>query len=209
MRPLITLKDYETVFRILYSVSASVGNTAGKACLFYNVIGARMLNEHLKVEARPVVGSAFFLVHDQSNTVLSYSQIGADGPFSSPEAFHCWIECEGYVIDFTAPVFRESLSEVGQQLQIPRKMFQRPLSKMAKSWTELNSAGDFWLTPNVELTAIALRRFLEKPAPSDLANVCLHWFKKNSKTPESLSMINDLGEITEMKLANIRLSEAW
>ncbi len=194
----------------MHSVSCSIGNTTGKACLFYNVIGALMLNKHLNKEARPVMGSAFVRVHDPSDTVLSYSHLGPDGPVSNLEAFHCWIECEGYVIDFTAPVFRESLSEIGQLLPISRKMFQKPLSQMACSWTELHKEGDFWLMPNAELTSMLLQRFLAKPAPSDLANVCLQWFKRApKKTPESLSMINDLGEITKMKLANIRLSAAW
>ena len=210
MKPVITLKEYETIFRVLYAVSHSVGNTTGKACLFYNVIGALVLAERFKKKARPVMGAAFFRVHDPSATVLSYSRLIDGIPSSDAEAFHCWVECEGFLIDFTAPVFRESFAESGQQLAINRQMLQKPLSQMASTVNDLSSEGDFWLLPNPELSNELLAKFLQKPAPSDLAKVCLSWVAKPSKkTPEVFAMMNDLGEVSNMKLPNIHLVSAW
>lgn len=210
MRPAISLKDYETVFRVLCAVSNNVGNSAGKACLFYNVIGGFIVNKVLKRKARPVMGSAFIRVHDESNTVLAYSQFGPSGPTSDKDGFHCWIECDGFLIDFTAPVFRETFSEAGKDLPIARKMLQKPLSGMAKSWDSLTNEGDFWLESNPELTMIMLDKFFETPALSDLAEICMHWLQRYpKKIPDSMSMVNDLGEITDMNLCPIRVLDTW
>jgi hypothetical protein len=173
-------------------------------------MGALMLSEKMKKDARPVMGSAFFRVHDPSETVLSYSRLVDGVPTSDKDSFHCWVECDGFLIDFTAPVFRESLAQAGKNLSIQRKMLQKPFTTMADSVNDLKQEGDFCLYPDQSLTNQLLKSFLEKPAPSDLANICLHWLQKPvTKTPTDLSMVNDLGERTDMTLPNINLQAAW
>lgn len=209
-RPVLTLKTYETMFRVLHVISASVGNETGRACLFYNVIGSNLIRHHLRRNAIPVMGAALFRVDDDTDSILTLAHMEKDGPIGTPEAFHCWIECDGYAVDFTAPVFRESLANAGKTLPIPRKMFQRRSKDAASSWMDLRKEGDFWLRPSPELTMTLLDRFRATPAPSDLSNICLKWFQKPPKTtPQTFAMTNDLGEVTEMKLSPLRLSGGW
>lgn len=209
--PLIKLVDYQQIFRVVHSVSEAVGNTAGKACLFYNIIGAALLEVNYKKKAQPVMGSAFFAIHEPSATVLAYSHKRAQGEISNnSEAFHCWIQSEGYIVDFTAPVFRESLKEQGLPYGIPRRMFQKPLKLMSGAHDRLKSEGDFYVEPNIELTNEMIAKFLKSPAARDLGNVCMQWFvKPPSKIMNEIKMINDLGEITTMLLTDISVEGTW
>jgi hypothetical protein len=208
---LIKLNDYARIFRVVHSVSEAVGNTAGRACLFYNVIGAALLEVNYKIKARPVMGSAFFAVHEPSATVLAYSHRTENGQISSSsDAFHCWVQAEGCVVDFTAPVYRESIEKLGYTYKIPRKMFQKPFQLMARAHDHLAREGDFYIEPNVDLTNEMMARFFSSHAARDLGEVCMTWFTKPPKRiNEKMKMSNDLGKITSMLLTDIEVSGAW
>ena len=210
-KPVITMRDYSRIFRVVHSVSNSVGNMPGKACLFYNIVGAELLERNFKKKAQPIMGAAFVRLHDPSDTMVSYCSSLEEGEYASDRnAFHCWVQCENYAIDFTSPVYQESLSGVGCSHTIPRKRFQKHFSRMSKSHLELLKEGDFYLHPNINLTSELLFDFSSSFAATDLASICLKWFERAPKKmlPE-LSMINDLQEITKIKLSKMKLSGAW
>jgi hypothetical protein len=71
----ITLSQYERIFRVVHSVSERLDDRAGASCLFYNTIGALLIESSLKVKASPEMGAAFFRVNDATDTVLSFSKI--------------------------------------------------------------------------------------------------------------------------------------
>lgn len=81
---------------------------------------------------------------------------------------------------------------------------------MSKSHMELIKEGDFYLEPNVALTQELLGRFSESMAASDLANICMHWFKKPPKQiKKSFQMINDLRELTDIELTTLSVTGVW
>jgi hypothetical protein len=207
----ITLSEFERVFRVVHSVSRSLDNRPGASCLFYNTVGALLLEKMLRVKARPVIGAAFFRVDDSTATVLSFAIVNDDGTCASTEdAFHCWVETENHIIDFTAPVYREYLEKVGLSQQLPRKMFQRKKADMAASYKDLLCEGDFYVQPNSELTKKSLEKALQSPAVVDLANVCLQWFVRPPKTiKESLAIMNDLQEVIQVRLTALSISGVW
>lgn len=208
----ITLPEYDRIFRVVYSVSRSVDGTPGASCLFYNTIGALLLEKSLGLRAKPVMGAAVVRVHDASNTVLTFAQIndGSDALSSSEKKFHCWVETDRHIIDFTAPLYTESLSMAGSVQQLPRKMFQKLKTDMAPSHLGLHAEGEFFMLPNPTLTAHFLRKALQSPATGDLANVCLTWFKRPPKPMRnSITMINDLGELTTIREIDLGISGAW
>jgi Protein of unknown function (DUF2026) len=210
MSLVIPRTHYETMFRVLHAVSSAMGNTTGKSCVFFNVIGAMMAARHYAADARPVMGAAFIRVHDASNSVLAIGGLDGLQPTSSADAFHCWVEAGGHVIDFTAPTYREAVENPDISSKIPRKMFQKPLTSMAPSPDSLTKEGDFYLASNLDLTTYLLERFTAKPAPMDLAQICLAWFKKPpTKTPPGMSMRNDLGEVVHMRLPSIAVASSW
>jgi len=63
-------------------------------------------------------------------------------------AFHCRIVCDNEIIDFMAPVFRESIQSAGVASNCPEKMFQKHIELMSQHYDSLNNSGDFYLKPN-------------------------------------------------------------
>ena len=207
----ITLPEYERIFRVIHSVSRSFDDRPGASCLFYNTVGALMLEKALKVRARPVMGAAFFRVDDPTATVLSFAAMSDDGSCTSNEdAFHCWVETESHIIDFTAPAYREYLEKIGQRQQLPRKMFQRKKFDMAESHHHLRREGDYFVQANAELTRRSLEKSLQSHAVGDFANICLQWFVRPPKSiKDSLSVMNDLHEVVQVRLTPLSVSGAW
>src|SRR5690554_6631852 len=108
----ITLKQYELIYKVVASVGKELSHGAGRSCQFYNVNGAFILESLFKVKAKPVMGAAFIRLSESGNT-LSFAGEENGNFYSSPEAFHCWVETENNLIDFTAPEYREALAQAG------------------------------------------------------------------------------------------------
>lgn len=205
----IKLLEYERLFQVIHSVSEKIDDRAGASCLFYNTIGAFLIESILKIPARPVMGSAFVLVDDPSDTVLSFSNVNEDGTFSSNnDAFHCWVETQEHVIDFTAPVYQKYFDKMGKTMTVPGKMFQKRKIDMSPSYQGFSKEGDYFMEGNESLTRDLLSR--QSPTISDLANICLLWYKSPpKKIDKSMTIQNDLGEIININLTSMRVYGAW
>jgi hypothetical protein len=209
-KPLIPLLDYLRIHGVIRAVLDSVDAHTAYACMFFSVAGAAILREFYKKEAMPVAGAAFYLVNEQQRNVISLATVEEGQVQSSDTAFHAWVQCDGYVIDFMAPIFPETCAAVGHPFITPRRMFQKKWVDMAPSHEHLDREGDFHLVPNPGLRIDLRHSFLKKPAGADLVNVCLHWYRRPPKSilPE-LMMQNDLGEITRIKLGIVAVAGAW
>lgn len=209
-KPLIPLLDYLRIHGVIRSVLDSVDAHTAHACMFFSVAGAAILREFYKKEAMQVAGAAFYLVNEQQRNVISFATVEEGHVQSSDTAFHAWVQCDGYVIDFMAPIFLETCAAAGHPFIVPRRMFQKKWVDMAPNHEHLYREGDFHLVPNPTLTIDLRQSFLKKPAGADLVNVCLHWYRRPPKVilPE-LQMQNDQGEITRIRLGNIAVSGAW
>ncbi len=208
MKPVITLKQYEDIYRILSSVGEHFSHGAGNSCQFYNVNGSFLLSTILKIEARPVMGAAFIRLNDNGDA-LSFAEREGNKYFSSSKGFHCWIETRDHYIDFTSPEYRESNLEIDGST-VPRSMFQKPKSTMSKDQFALLNPGDYFFSVNKELTNKLLSQVMSSPAAQDLANICCDWYRNYNKIKiDTLEVMNDLGEITSIKLRTSNLESAW
>ncbi|GKS73255.1 DUF2026 family protein [Acidovorax sp. SUPP950] len=209
-KPLIPLLDYLRIHSVIRSVLDSVDAHTPHACIFFSVAGAAILQEFYKKDARPVAGAAFLLLDEQQRNAMSFATLAHGQVQSTDTSFHALVLCDGYAIDFMAPLFPETCKAAGHPFIAQRRMFQKRWADMAPSHEHLDRAGDFHFVPNPELTADLLQSFFKKPASGDLVNVCLHWFSKPPKSilPE-LNMQNDLGEITRIRLQNSVVSGVW
>ena len=209
-KPLIPLLDYLRIHGVIRSVLDSVDPHTAHACMFFSVAGTAILREFYKKEAMQVAGAAFYLVNEQQRNVISFATLEEGQVQSSDTAFHAWVQCDGYVIDFMAPIFPETCAAAGHPFIAPRRMFQKKWVDMAPSHEHLDREGDFHLVPTPGLTIDLRQSFLKKPAGADLVNVCLHWYKRPPKAilPE-LQMQNDLGEITKIRLGNVAVAGVW
>ncbi len=206
---ILPFADYCRIFRVIYSVLDGRAHTH-RACIFFAVAGAIVLRKHYQLKALPVAGAAAYMVDSNSSFVATFGKIEDGMLVSSPEAFHCWVQCDGYAIDFMAPVFRENLQAAGFSSPIARRMFQRPLVEMAESSAELDCDGAFSLFPDSERTQAMIENFEAKASSGDLANICSHWYRRPPKRiSETLDMANDLGKVERLTLHGPEVSGVW
>lgn len=209
VRKVIPLSDYERIFRVIYSVLDEHANTP-HACLFFAIAGAAILELKYKIQAKPIAGAAAFGVHGSSSTVSTFGRIVDADLVSAEDAFHCWIQAGDIVIDFMAPLFRESLLTYGHDVAVPRRMFQKSISEMAQSLDELYQEGTFILNPNIQLTTKLIQSFFTRPANADLVNICLEWYAKPpKKLSTGMSVSDDEGRIYLLKPIGPEITGVW
>jgi hypothetical protein len=204
----ITLKQYELIYKIVAGVGKEFSHGAGKSCQFYNVNGAFILENVFKVKAKPVMGAAFMRLTESGNT-LSFASKEKGNYYSSPEAFHCWVETKNNIIDFTAPEYSEALIQAGSENKVERNMFQKEKASMSTSPYEMSKVGDFYFKSNSSLTNHLLASMFKQPASRDLTNICFEWCKKSKKKLTGFEIVNDLGEMTPIKPMNHCVVSSW
>jgi hypothetical protein len=207
----VPLFDYERIFRLICGALDSRANTP-HACVFFSIVGAALLEKHYKVPAMPIVGAAAYNVGISGNAcnVSTFGKMTDGILTSSSDAFHCWIEAKGTIIDFTAPLFQESMRNYGHDVVVPPKMFQKPKAEMSQSPLALQNEGDFYLNPNPELAQEIYQRFFNKAAAGDLANVVLHYYCRPPKPlPKNMGMRDDLGNTYMINLRGPRIMGVW
>ena len=220
-RLIIPMPDYVRIFRVMRAVIERIDADSNAASLFFTMTGAAMLRHFYKKEARVLAGAAFFLLDHKSHSVLSFAK-SADGEIekiivdsvdsldSDKENFHCWLECEGQIIDFQALAFPEAMARMGSGIRIPRQMFQQQKAAMSSSHKSLKTAGDFYLQANIALTNELVRAFFASPLQMDLMRGCMKWFTRPpKKISAGMSMEDGEGTIYEMVLDEIEVSGAW
>ncbi|MFL9927485.1 DUF2026 family protein [Herbaspirillum lusitanum] len=212
-RPLIPLADYQRIFRVIHSVLDSVDADIPASSFFFSVTAAQILKKFYKLNAFPVAGAAFYLISEKQSGALSFGVLEGEHPDqvgSNRDAFHCWVQCDEYAIDFMAPLFQELLEAAGHSMPVPRLMFQKSLKRMAESVDALHAAGDFHFTSNLELTRELLQRFLADKALSNLSKVCIEWYRKPPKTmEENMALQNEEGEVSRISFIPTGINGVW
>jgi len=203
---LIKLKDYERIYRVISSVMKSEGADPAHACTFFSVFGCHILQHHYNVEAIPRCGLAAFYVGGERE-VLCFGDLTQRGLTANGSNFHCWIEVNGWVIDFMAPEFRKLF---GTGFPIPAKMFQKRLSDMTPDINDLSADGDFFFHPSTDMAVKRLKKFWEVPVYGDLAEICTAWFKKYPKSiPRECGTTNGKGSYTKIRLSGTAVRSKW
>lgn len=209
-RTIIPFSDYKRIFGVICGVLDERAHTA-HACIFFALVGAMILKMKYRIEATPMAGAAVYLVDARSDpkNVSLFGRFENDELVSADDAFHCWIEANGVVVDFMAPLFEDSLRSVGSKIPVPRRMFQKPKSQMACSLSDLRDEGDFLLQPNRILSKQLFQAFAGRPVSVDLLNVCLAWYTRPPKSLPQMSIQNDLGEVYPLKLKGPAIDGIW
>lgn len=206
----MTLPDFERAFQVIYSVVSNEGFNMAKACLYFGFIGAAILRKHYKVPARAAVGSAVYKL-DTSNDALTFAELDGNGNLvASQNGFHCWVVTDQWVLDFSAPLFREMWELVGIRRSIERKMLQRPLSISQGNFDCPECPGDVVLTEDQALTSHFAERQQSSKMNEDLEGIAVQWFRRSPKKMIAHIGIGDAkGAIKQVKLSGPRLSGAW
>ena len=207
----LTLPEYERLFRTIHAIIANEDGDPSKSCLFFGIAGAFLLNRsHGLKTARPVMGVAGYNLRTPSNLVLLLGKPELGSFVADPDAFHCWIDIDGWTVDLAAPLFDEMAPIERKDGPIKPFMFQKPSSGSARAPNELNAPGAYLHVADLHLTNSLLSHFSSMQAHSDLITICAQWYTRPPKKMAlSVAVGNQHGAVTEVQLSNMRVEGAW
>jgi len=201
---LIKQTDYHRIYRVINSLLINENADPATASMYFSTFGAFILEHHYKFKAKPKGGLA---AYNLDGKLILFADHREDGHVTGAgENFHCWVEADGWAIDFMAPAF----SQAAHELSVPAKMFQRPLSDMAASLNEMPQSGDFFYKSEPEATARRFADWRKHAMIGDLASVAAGWFRKSPKQMQSSISVGDhTGKSRTIPLMGNALTGSW
>ncbi|WFS23933.1 DUF2026 family protein [Rhizobium rhododendri] len=201
---LITQTNYERIYKTINSLLLNEGSDPSVACIFFTAFGGWILKQHFGIDTRPQGGLAAYRLDDD---VLIFGEKTENGFTGDGEGFHCWLEADGWVIDFMAPAWPQLKNT---PFQIPAKMFQKRKSDMSESLDGLSKSGDFFLAASGHSTMKHMQIVTSRPAYGDLADIASLWFQKHPKKMRSEIAVGDSkGKVKNVLLTGNRLVGTW
>ncbi|UQY83676.1 DUF2026 family protein [Ralstonia pseudosolanacearum] len=217
-RPPLTFAQYSRIHSICASLLAHFGQDNGTRCLFFAICGAAILREHYGMAARAVCGSGGVVVHRHEGAPLitAWGVATPDGrAIATPDHFHCWVECDEWVIDFSAPTYGLGLelSSAAKDVALPptpRKMFQKPVAQVGGRFDQLTRVGDAALWPDQSLTGELVGKAIAPPSVASLVRLACVWHQPvPDAMPASVAIMDDRGTVSEIPLIEPELAGAW
>ncbi len=203
---LIKRKDYERIYQIVSAVVESEEGDPAHACIHYSLFGANILVDHFGIDAKVRCGLATYHLGGD-HQVLCFGEETPLGVTSTQAGFHCWVEADGWLLDFMAPKFGELKKT---EFTARPRMFQKRASDMAEHPNEMTKAGDFFLTHNPDLSESVLIPIVEHLGIQDLAKLCSQWFKKTpGRIRTSAATVDQNGKMRPVTLKAISLRSNW
>lgn len=201
---LIKQSDYHRIYRVIHSLLTANNADPATASMYFATFGAFILEHHFKLKAKPRGGLA---AYNLGGALMLFADHRDDGHVTGAgENFHCWVEADGWAIDFMAPAFPQTAPE----LAVPAKMFQRPLSAMANGINDLKQSGDFFYQVEAEAMSRRFADWHKHGAIGDLASVAAGWFRKSPRQmPASLSVSDRDGRARTIALSGNMLAGSW
>ncbi len=207
-RPPIALPDYQRIYQVAYSVLETSGiAVTHRACIFFASVGALLLRDHYKLRATISAGCMALMVDEAKANVVLYGR-EENGLFvSDEEAFHAWVECDGWLVDFMAPILGESLLAEGRDWQVPRRMLQKPLQRRKHDPRAIQQLGEFFLHHDSDLA----ERLLDKQTvqSKDLVRTCQAWFRRPPKRLPALMLADTHGPTRRLVLHAPSIDGVW
>jgi hypothetical protein len=175
--PLLPLPDYQRIYQVIYSVLEATGfATTHRACLFFATAGVTILRKHYGLPATFSVGTLALMVDEKKANVVVYGR-QEDGEWvHDSNGFHAWVECNGWLVDFMAPIMGAALKEDGVGFDVPRNMLQKSLVDRKHDLRQIQHVGEFYCHSD---KALAEALIDSQPAEfMGLLHVCETWFRK-------------------------------
>jgi Protein of unknown function (DUF2026) len=191
-RPLLSLPDYERIYQVIYSVlEASEIAVTHRACIFFATVGMMILRKHYHIPATISVGCMAIMVDEQKANVVVYGR-EEDGIFvNDKDAFHAWVECDGWLIDFMAPIMGVAMREDGRDWHVPRRMLQKRLTDGEASISDIQHVSEFYVGHDRLLAESLIDS--QSDQFGDLMNVCLTWFLRPPKRLKTIALADSHG----------------
>jgi hypothetical protein len=186
-RPLLPLPDYQRIYQVAYSVLEASGIArTHRACIFFATVGALILRKHYQREATISVGSLALMVDEEKAAVVVYGREENGEWTYDADGFHAWVECDGWLIDFMAPIMGESVREDGANFDVPRRMLQKPLADGQPELHAIQHEGEFFCHSDSAVAEAVLDN--QSVQFKDLLDVCLAWFRRPPKPMPTIAL---------------------
>lgn len=209
-KSLIPFQDYKRIFCTIYSILQSENAEINHSCIYFSAIGSFILQEHYKLNPKIYMGIAAYMLDDKKKNVLAFAEKNENKLFSSESGFHSWIVVNDWVIDFTAPLFPGMLKSKYKHATCEPKMFQKPLSLMCSSASDLDLNGDFFIHENIPFANEMMDRFAQRPFNTNIAEICCKWYRRPPRNMlKSVTIGNGAGELKQAQLKSYRISGSW
>lgn len=207
-KPPIALADYQRIYEVAYSVLENSGIAAThRACIFFAAAGTLILRERYGLQATISAGSLALMVDEETANVVAYGREESGLFVSDKNAFHAWVECDGWLIDFMAPIMGVTLKDDGRDNTIPRRMLQKSLAEREATLSSIHHAGEYFIERDAKLVADLLDS--QGVQFADLLNICLAWFRKPPEPLAPLAMGDSHG-VTKPLIAHApSIDGAW
>lgn len=203
--PPVRLADFEQISRAILGMLVAENADITASCLFFGLIGEAILRKHYKINAMAVMGAASF---NLGGINIAFANAPGSQVATEEANFHCWIEANGWFIDFSSIVFPEVIKSAGHPA-CGRLMFQKPLTKAALSLAELDAKGGFYCLSDSAMTKACRAGFHAIPAYDDLLNIITEQYVKPPKAMPTFGLMDKYGHTKPVSIASKRLDGVW
>lgn len=174
--------------------------------MFFGIIGESIINKHYKLKAKAVVGSAAFNLG--GSKPIAFVNPEGESVAAGEENFHCWVEVNGWFLDFSSLVFPEIVASLGGP-PCPRLMFQKPIEKASSSMSELQKQGAFYRRPDDTFSLEKIAGFRALPVYADLAEICTDWYRKPPKPMVPIGLGDKYGNTKPAFISSAKFNGVW
>lgn len=196
--PPIQLQDFQRISNAAAGmILAESGRLIGK-CVLFGIMGEQLLRQRYKIKgARAVVGA--FSICVAPTKIMAFA--GHDGTTDNRQNFHCWVEADGFVFDFSSFLY-PILAREHFGVACPVLMFQKPATQVLKTMDSLEKPGDFCCLEDHSLREITIDATLRVPAVQDILDILVEWYQpppkkmqvigvaKGNRNPDPVSIHN-------------------
>jgi len=206
----LSFEDYGRMSRVITAVLRAFRKDPATSCAYYAMVGTYLLEQfHQKATDLVAGGAMYVLTAEPMPEMLYYGPcLFEDG--TPTETWHCWIECDGHVIDLMAPIFREVMNPLKGSRRLPRRMLQRSLADSAATPALVKTLGDFRLTPSEKHTEDVFEGLARCPDILNIIRICSEWYVRAPKRiDKSITMESDKGQATAVQLPSFELVGKW
>lgn len=205
---MLPLTDYQRIYQVIYSVlEASEIAITHRACIFFASAGMMILRKHYRLQATISAGCLALMVDEQNLNVIVYGREEGGAFVNDKKAFHAWVECDGWLIDFMAPIMGNGLREDGRDWDVPRHMLQKRLEHRMATLGDIQNAGEFFIEHDRALTESLIDG--QSLMFEDLMNVCLTWFRRPPKPLKAMAMGDSHGAPKNLVMRAPSIDGVW
>lgn len=181
--------------------------------MLFSVYGAQILKRHFGISAQPVVGAAAYHLGLQAK-ILTFGEYQTGSLQSTNGQHHWWVEADGWMIDFMAPLFPVLVKRAGKDAKIEPWMMQKPMAKAKKTLAAVQQQGDFLLLENNGLGSLKMSKMVTEKAHIQRGKLALDWFvKAPKKMPSPLHVTykdaQDTGKSKLVAYSSFLVSGSW